>query len=46
MLLSHIHLGQKMQTLILWDAPTPMPTDGKRYAWDEDSLSWVEVEVA
>ena len=29
----------------LWDAPTPMPTDGKRYAWDEDSLSWVEVET-
>lgn len=27
----------------LWDAPTPMPTDGKRYAWDEDTLSWVEV---
>ena len=28
----------------LWEAPTPMPTDGKRYAWDEDSLSWIEVE--
>jgi hypothetical protein len=27
----------------LWEAPTPMPTDGKRYTWDEDSLSWVEV---
>jgi hypothetical protein len=25
-----------------WQAPTPMPTDGNRYAWDEDSLSWVE----
>ena len=27
-----------------WQAPTPMPTDGNRYAWDEDSLSWVEEE--
>jgi hypothetical protein len=26
-----------------WQAPTPMPTEGKWY-WDEDSLSWVEVE--
>ena len=28
----------------LWDAPTPMPTDGKIYQWDEQSLSWVEVQ--
>ena len=27
----------------LWEAPTPMPTDGKLYDWDEDSLSWIEV---
>ena len=27
----------------LWDAPTPMPTDGKNYQWDEDTTSWVEV---
>lgn len=26
----------------LWEAPTPMPTDGKRYSWDEASTSWVE----
>ena len=26
----------------LWDAPTPMPTDGKIYRWDEATLSWVE----
>ena len=26
----------------LWNAPTPMPTDGKMYNWDEDSKSWVE----
>lgn len=29
----------------LWEAPTPMPTDGKRYSWDEASTSWVEVEA-
>jgi hypothetical protein len=27
----------------LWDAPTPMPTDGKIYRWDEPTTSWVEV---
>ena len=24
----------------LWEAPTPMPIDGKRYQWDEPTLSW------
>ena len=27
----------------LWEAPTPMPTDGKIYNWDEATTSWVEV---
>ena len=28
----------------LWNAPTPMPTEeGKRYSWDEATLSWVEL---
>jgi hypothetical protein len=27
----------------LWEAPTPMPQDGKPHKWDEDSLSWVEI---
>lgn len=27
-----------------WEAPTPMPDDGKSYHWDEDTTSWVEVE--
>jgi hypothetical protein len=26
----------------LWDAPTPMPTEGL-WSWDELTLSWVEV---
>jgi hypothetical protein len=24
----------------LWNAPTPMPTDGKRYNWNETNLTW------
>lgn len=29
-----------------WDAPTPMPVEeGKRFSWDEPTLSWVEVVV-
>ena len=34
----------------LWDAPVPMPEDvgtgepPKRYQWDEDTVSWKEVE--
>jgi len=27
----------------LWDAPTPMPTDGKVYNWDEATTAWIEV---
>ena len=27
----------------LWEAPIPMPTDGKLYNWDETTLAWVEV---
>ena len=28
----------------LWDAPTPYPSDGGMYRWDEDTLAWVAVE--
>ena len=27
----------------LWGAPTPYPTDGAQYAWDEETLGWVEL---
>jgi len=27
-----------------WVAPVPMPTDGKKYTWDEATQSWVESE--
>ena len=26
-----------------WEAPNPYPTDDKRYTWDEETTSWVEV---
>ena len=26
-----------------WDSPVPYPSDGKRYSWDELTLSWIEV---
>jgi hypothetical protein len=28
-----------------WTAPTSMPTDDKRYSWDEPTLAWVEVSA-
>jgi hypothetical protein len=29
-----------------WEAPVPMPQDGKMYSWDEATQSWVEVPSA
>jgi hypothetical protein len=29
---------------VQWEAPVPMPTDGKMYSWDEATQSWVPVE--
>jgi len=29
-----------------WEAPTPMPQDGKMYKWDEATTSWVEIEMS
>jgi hypothetical protein len=26
-----------------WQPPTPMPTDGKMYGWNEDTQSWDEI---
>jgi hypothetical protein len=28
-----------------WKAPVAMPTDDKRYSWDEATTNWVEVPV-
>ena len=27
----------------LWNAPTAMPSDDKRYTWDEPNTKWIEV---
>lgn len=32
------------ETTCLWAAPTPMPTDGKQYSWDENTLAWTEIQ--
>lgn len=29
----------------LWEPPIPYPTDGKKYRWDEDTQSWVEIDL-
>ena len=31
------------ETSCLWEVPVPMPTDGKRYTWNEETVSWVEI---
>jgi len=28
-----------------WQAPTPYPTDGLMYAWDEETQNWVAVTI-
>ena len=33
------------ETSCLWEAPMPMPTDGKRYSWNEEQLAWVESAI-
>lgn len=29
----------------LWEPPTPYPTDGKIYQWDEETQQWIETEI-
>lgn len=33
-------------TTALWDSPTPMPETEGDWAWDEDTLSWVDATPA
>lgn len=30
----------------LWEPPVPMPTDGQRYVWDENTNGWVASQGA
>ena len=34
------------ETTCQWTSPTPYPTDGKIYRWDESTLTWIEVPTA
>ena len=34
---------QLNENTCLWEAPSPMPTDGL-YSWDEETVSWVRIE--
>jgi len=34
------------ETSCLWDAPVAYPDDNKFYSWNEETTSWVEVNVA
>jgi hypothetical protein len=29
-----------------WEAPIAKPTDDKAYEWDEETTSWVKIEIA
>ena len=29
-----------------WQPPIEMPSDGKSYEWNEETLSWIEIEMA
>ena len=29
----------------LWEAPVPYPTDGERYLWNEETISWDLVNI-
>ena len=32
-------------TTFLWNPPTPFPTDGNNYIWDESTTSWTPVPM-
>lgn len=34
------------ETTCQWETPVAYPTDGLVYNWDEESVSWVEVEAS
>lgn len=33
------------EVICAWDAPVPHPEDGQPWRWDEESLSWVQVQL-
>jgi hypothetical protein len=35
---------QLVESSCIWQAPVSMPTDGNRYAWNEQTQSWDQLE--
>ena len=35
------HPSWTLSADFIWEAPTPMPTDGKMYLWYEPTLTWI-----
>lgn len=33
------------ESLCIWSPPVPRPEDGQPWQWDEDSMSWVHVQL-
>jgi len=33
------------ESTFLWAAPVPYPDDGQPYVWDEDTTSWVQIDL-
>lgn len=31
------------ETTCLWDAPIQKPNDGKKYSWNEETISWLQL---
>ena len=31
------------ETTCIWNAPVAYPQDGKRYGWDEPTMTWLEI---
>jgi hypothetical protein len=31
------------ETTCLWEAPVPMPNNGRYYYWNEETLSWIDM---
>ena len=41
-----LYLSWSLDENFDWQPPTPMPTDGKFYIWNEEDLEWQEVPAS
>ncbi len=42
---ARIQLREQVDDNSDWQAPTPMPTDGQNYSWNEGTLSWDAIQL-